>query len=141
MNMKKLITILFLIPFLANAQIELSEDYSFTKDKKLHTYIASGGSALVYTGVYVKTKDAGLAFRAGIIIPAFPIIIWEGVRMFSGKEISLGDMGYGLGSAFVTSGLMYIGTKLLEKRKQKKMDKLLDVSFLPDLKNEPLVKK
>ena len=121
--MKKLILILFLIPSILNAQIELSEDYSFKKDKKIHTVTANVASAGIYLGVYFKTGDAGLAFRATWMSVTGGSLLWEMKGMIQGKEISLGDISYGIGTALGTSALMYCGTKVLEKWKVKRTKK------------------
>jgi len=123
--MKKLIIILFMFSFVANGQKTVrtwqpSEDWSFQTDKKLHVYVAAGTSAAIFTTTYLVTKDEALAFRAGIIITAFPIIAWEGLGFMTGKEISLADVSYGLGSAIVTSTLSYVVVKISRKVEAKR---------------------
>lgn len=118
--MKKLITILIFIPFWANAQIELSESYAFKQDKAYHVLAGTGISAGTYLLVYHKTKDEGLAFRAAWMSSAFAAIGKEGFDMMNGKQISLADMSYTIAGGLITSGLMYVGTKIIKKRKQRK---------------------
>lgn len=147
--MRKLIIILllFLFTFSLNAQVkrtwQLSESYAFTKDKKLHVEVAAVASVGVYTATYWKTKDAGLAFRASWMSTCFGSMLWEGAGMLAGKEVSLGDIGYSTLSAVGTAGIMYLGTKLSEKwkqkRHQKKKDKLIE--FLKEQDQFPLVEK
>ena len=122
--MKKLLTILFLFSFWVNAQIQLNESYAFKPDKAKHAIISSVMSATIYPLVYHKTKDEGLAFRAAIILPVFPIIAKEAFDGFTGGEISLSDISYGLTSSLITSTTIYGLKKWRKKIKQKKIKKL-----------------
>ena len=118
--MKKLIIILLLIPFCLTAQIQLSESYAFAPDKAKHLIVGSGTSVVVYSLVYHKTKNEGLAFRAGWMSSAFAGLGKEVIDMAQGKEMSLADFSYTLTGGLISSGLMYAGTKIIKKRKQRK---------------------
>lgn len=119
--MKKLTIVLFLLLFnlSGNAQIEWTDDYSFTKDKKWHTGVSAVESVGIFTVTYCKTKDEDVAFMAGFIIPSITGIAWEGLWFMTGKEISLSDMTYNTISALGTSTLMYCGIKLGKRIKRK----------------------
>ena len=105
--MKKLIIILLLIPFSLTAQIELSESYAFKQDKAKHLIVGSGMSIMTYSLVYHKTKDEGLAFRAGWMSSAFAGLGKEVIDMTQGKEMSLADMSYTIAGGLISSGWMY----------------------------------
>lgn len=140
-----IITIFFMFAFLANAQIELAHDYTFKEDKKLHVKVAAGISASVYTIAYLKTKEARGSFRAACMFPLLPIIGKEFFDVMGGGEFSMSDIVYGEVSALFTSAAMYAITELTEeivkKRKAKKIKQRFNVSFLPVLSDEPLIKK
>ena len=119
--MKKLIIILF-IPFALNAQIrtfQAQESFAFTEDKKLHTFVAFGMTAGIYTGAYLKTKntEAALGYAIG-----FPFVLCLGKEV-ADRHFNIADLGYGLGSIAVTVLISHGITKWIEKRKAKKIKK------------------
>ncbi len=138
--MKKLIILMF-IPFWANAQIELSESYAFEKDKALHFGVGFVEGAVAFPLIYNKTGDEAFALRASWLGINFLSLSWEIRGMMMGKPMSLADIFYAnVGWAF-GAGLTHLVIKGVEKIKQNKMDKLLDVSFLPVLSDEPFIRK
>lgn len=118
--MKKLTLILFLIPFALSAQIELSDDYSLTKDKFDHIFTCKAISAGVFTGVYAKTEDAELSFNASWIAAFLASLGKEMGDLAAAENFSLSDFLYGTGSGVVTAGIIYGAVKLVEHRKEKK---------------------
>jgi len=140
--MKKLITILFLFAFTVNAQFQLSEDWSFKKDKQYHVYAGTGIAGLTFLGVYKNTSDAEWARHVSIFVGISAGFGKEFLDGINGKEIMLSDLGYTSVASIATGWLFYGGTKLIEKRKQKKVKKLLkfeDTSW--SLENEFINKK
>ncbi len=135
-NIKKLITILFLFAFTINAQIELSEDWSFKTDKKLH---AISGVVIAIPSYYLM-QNAGYDYKicrnAAWMFPTFATLGKEFMDGMQGKEISLSDMSYTICSALITT---FVITRIY-KRRQKKLRKRFDISFAPNLRDEPLVK-
>lgn len=129
--MKKLITILFLFTFSLNAQIQLSEDYSFKRDKQYHVLAGAAISGTVFTIVYSKTKDESLAMRAGWMSACTAGLIKEFTGAMAGKEISIADMVYTTLSGVAVA---YIAKGIVKHRKKKK--ELLD--FEHSLIDEPL---
>jgi len=75
---KKLITIILLIPICLNAQIEFADDYSFQTDKKIHVGTAIVISGSVFMAVNKKTNDVDLAFNASWMASGFAALIKEG---------------------------------------------------------------
>lgn len=126
--MKELITILFMFSFILNAQIELSESYAFTKDKKWHTGVGVAEGSLVYSLVYNKTGDASAAFRTGFIGINFLSISKEIGDMIIGKPMSLADILYANIGWFIGSSITHLTIKGIEKRKAKKIKQGFDVS-------------
>ena len=141
--MKNITIILLLIPFWSNcvitAQIELSESYAFAPDKTKHLIVGSGTSIVVYSLVYHKTKNEGLAFRAGWMSSAFAGLGKEVIDMTQGKEMSLSDMSYTIAGGLASSSLMYGITKWRQKRQKKKLEQLKKRLELDG--NWPLIEK
>lgn len=126
--MKKLITILLIfIAIYCNAQIELSESYAPRKDKLLHAGVGVAEGAVVYSLVYSKTNDARGAFRVSLIGINFLALGKEVIDMSMGKPMSLADILYANIGCLIGSGITYLTIKGIEKRKQKKLNKLLDI--------------
>ncbi len=121
--MKKLILLLFLIPFWANAQ--MSESYAFKQDKAYHVLAGTGISAGTFILVNKKTNDIDLAFRAAWMSTAFAALGKEMYDGVNGKQISLADMSYTIGSGILTAYLMKGITKIRDNRKRKKLNKKL----------------
>ncbi len=125
--------------FALQAQIELSEDWSFKPDKGKHMVGGSVVSAATFSIVYHKTKDTNLAFRAGWMSSAFAAIGKEGFDFMEGKEVSLADMGYTIIGGVFSSSVMYFITKGIEKRKQnKKIRNIENITW--SLENEIFIK-
>ena len=122
-RLKNLITILILIPFWANAQIQFSENFSFKKDKVYHVLAGSGISAGTFILVNRKTNDIDLAFRAAWMSSAFAALGKEIYDGLNGKEISFADMSYTIASGILTAYAFKVITK---RRKRKKLKKLND---------------
>lgn len=124
--MKKLITILFLLfSFWANAQIQSTEDWSFKPDKGLH---ALGGVVIAipsYYLMYNATNDFEVSRNAAWMIPAFCALGKEFADGVQGKEISLADMSYTIGSALITT---FIITRI-QKRRKRKWDAKFNIEF------------
>lgn len=116
--MKRSITILLLAFTLSlSAQVQLAEDWSFKKDKGLHTLVGGVGSAGVNLLVFKETRDIKLARRAGIHAIVYASIAWEMRGGIIGKPISFADVTYGVGSAILFSYLTSWGiNKILDKR-------------------------
>ena len=68
-------------------------------------------------------------------------LLWEIKGMAAGKPMSLSDMTYTTASGIATAWLMYGVTYWQFKRKVNKYKQRFDVSFLPILSDEPLIKK
>ena len=134
--MKKLITILFLFAYMQiNAQFQLSENFSFRKDKQYHAIAGAAISATTFHLIYKKTNDAEWARHVAIFVglgAGFGKEFYDGI---TGGEISLSDLSYTSFSAIATSWLMYGGTKIIQKRKQKKVKKANE-KILYSLENE-----
>ena len=124
--MEKLI-ILFLIPFWTNAQIELSESYAFKQDKVYHILAGTGISAGTFILVNRKTNDIDLAFRAAWMSSAFAALGKEVYDCSQGKEISLADMSYTIGSGLLTAYAFKIITKRRQKKRMKKFNDFWDL--------------
>ncbi len=120
--MKKVITILFLFAFIANAQIQLSEDYSFKQDKAYHVLAGTGISAGTFILVNHKTNDVDLAFRAAWMSSAFAALGKEMYDGVNGKQISLADMSYTIASGLLTAFTMRIITKHRHKKRVLKFE-------------------
>ena len=120
---KKLITILFMFSFVLNAQtirtFQSQESFAFTPDKEKHVYIASGITAGIYIGAYLKTKntEAALGYAIGI-----PFVLCLGKEV-ADRHFNIADLGYGLGSVAVTVLISHGITKWIEKREAKKIKK------------------
>ena len=138
--MKKLIIILFMFAFLAKAQIELSESYAFTTDKQLHTGVGAVEGVLVYWRVYNKTGDVAFAFCVSGLGINFLAGAKEIADMTMGKPMSLADILYANIGWAIGAGATHFIIKGIEKRKAKKIKQRFDISFLPILKDEPLIK-
>ena len=127
--MKKLIIILFLFAFNVNAQFQLSEDWSFKQDKQYHTIAGVAISTATYVIVYKNSQDAEWARHVSIFVvltATFGKEFWDGIN---GREISLADLGYTAASSIATSWLIYGGHKLIQKHKQKKVEKQFQPCF------------
>lgn len=135
--MKKLITILFLFSFSLQAQIQLSENYSFKPDKGLHAIGGAATSLTLFSVVYHKTNDPNLAFRAGWMSSAFVAMGKEGFDFMSGKEISLADMTYTIASGILTS---FIYKKIVTRKKETIQDQLIKEDPIFALDNEIFIK-
>ena len=118
--MKNLIIILFLIPFSLNAQIELSEDYSFKPDKQKHAFYGAVFSGTVFTIVYSKTKDESLAMRAGWMSACMAGLTKEMFDGMQGKEVSLSDLLYTTLSGVAVGYIAKVIVKVKNKRTQSK---------------------
>lgn len=125
--MKKLILILFMLPIFATAQLEFSDNFAFAKDKKDHLKTASAIEALIYGFTYKKTKDARGSFRAACIFSQAPIWGKEVIDVLMGGEFSFSDIVYGEAGVFFTGAVLYGATRLLEKRKAKKIKEKYDI--------------
>lgn len=119
--MKKLITILFLIPFCLTAQ----EYWQFKTDKKLHALSGVVISIPSYYLMYNATNDHEVSRNAAWMFPAFAALGKEVFDGMQGKEISFSDMSYTIGSALITS---FVITRI-RKRRQKKWDKRFEIEF------------
>lgn len=128
--MKKLITIFIFIPFWVNAQIELSESYAFKQDKVYHVLVGTGISAGTFILVNHKTNDIDLAFRAAWMSSAFAALGKEVCDGMNGKQISLADMSYTIGSGLLTA---YAFKIIAKRRNKKRIEKFNDFW---DLDNE-----
>jgi len=117
--MKKTIIILFFIPLLLNAQ-ELSDDYSFKKDKFNHALFCNITSAGVFVGVYAKTGDAEVSLNASWMSGFFASLFKEMGDLATKENMSLSDITYGTASSVGTAFLFYSTVKLIEHRKEKK---------------------
>ncbi len=136
--MKKLITILFLFAFTINAQIQLSEDYSFKQDKAYHVLAGTGISAGTFILVNRKTNDIDLAFRAAWMSSAFAALGKEIIDCSQGKELSLSDMSYTIGSGLLTACAFKIITKHRKKKRALKFESniwSLDNEFINERSN------
>jgi hypothetical protein len=123
--MKKLIIILLLIPILANAQMQLSEDWSFKADKVKHGIAGVVIAIPSYYLMYNYTGDHEVSRNAAWMIPAFAALGKEFTDGMQGKEISLADAGYTIFSGLVTAWVC----KGIAKRKQRKWEKKFDIEF------------
>lgn len=118
--MKKLITLLLLaFTFSLNAQIQLSEDYSFDKSAKLHSISGTVISGTTFILVYRKTNDEALAKRAGIIAGVSAGMMKEMGDFMMGKEIMLSDLLYTSLFSIATSLTMQGIVKHKKKKRQK----------------------
>ena len=125
--MKKLITIFFMFAFWANAQIQLSEDYSFKKDKAYHVLAGTGISSGTFILFHNKTNDIDLSFRAAWMSSAFASLGKEIYDCSQGKELSLSDMSYTIASGLLTAYAFKIITKRREKKRIKKFNDFWDL--------------
>ncbi len=123
--MKKLIIILLLIPFTLNAQ--MSESYAFKQDKQLHTIVGIGSSALVFSLVNRKTNDIDLSFRAAWMSSAFLALGKEMYDCSQGREVSLSDMTYTIGSGLLTAYVFKCVKKHRRKKKLKRLNEFWDL--------------
>jgi hypothetical protein len=124
---KRIITILLLTPFWANAQIELSESYAFKQDKVYHVLAGTGISVGTFIFVNNKTNDIDLAFRAAWMSSAFAALGKEIYDCSQGKEVSLADMSYTIASGLLTAYAFKIITKHRRKKKIKKFNDFWDL--------------
>ena len=136
-KMKKLIFILLLIPICLNAQIQLSEDFSFKQDKVYHVLAGSGISAGTFILVNHKTNDIDLAFRAAWMSSAFAALGKEIYDGMNGKEISFADMSYTIASGILTAYAFKIITKRKRKKRIKEFNDFwsLDNEFINERSN------
>ena len=121
--MKKLTIILFLFAFNVNAQFQLSEDWSFKTDKQYHAIAGVAISTGTYMLVYKNTKDAEWARHVAIFVGITAGFGKEFLDGMGGAEISLSDLTYTSVSVIATSWLIYGGHKLIQKHRQKKIEK------------------
>jgi len=141
--MKKLITIVLLaFAFTVNAQFQLSEDYSFKKDKVWHSIGGTVISATTFTLVYKKTGNEAFAKRAGIFAGVGAGFIKEFFDGMSGGEIMLSDLLYtsvfSIGTGLTLQGIVKRKKKRLKKRNKKLLETDEDISW--SLDNEFLEK-
>jgi len=142
-NMKKLITIILLaFTFTVNSQFQLSEDYSFKRDKQWH---AIGGTVITtttFTLVYKKTGDEAFAKRAGIFAGVGAGFFKEMFDGMSGGEIMLSDLFYtsifSIGTGLTLQGIVKRKKKRVKKRNKKLLETDEDISW--DLDNKFLKK-
>jgi len=125
--MKKLTVItsvLFLFAFSLQAQIELSEDYSFQTDKQYHVIAGGLISGTVFTVVCSKTKDESLAMRAGWMSACMAGLTKEMFDGIQGKEVSISDLLYttlsGIAVGYLAKGIV----KVKKKRQAKKNEQI-----------------
>lgn len=139
--MKKLIIIAFLFTLTVNAQIQLAEDYSFKRDKQYHAIAGTVISATMFTIVYNKTGDVCLANRAGWMSACTAGFLKEFADGVMGKEMMLGDMLYttvfGIATSYTFKGIV----RIRENKRAKKIKERFDISFVPVLRDSPLIKK
>ena len=137
--MKKFITILFMFSFLANAQrtLQPTESYAFTTDKQLHTLVGGVSSAGMFLFASSKGADEEEALIASCV---FPSLLGLGKEWMDGYNFSLADWAYTSGSGIIVGFTMYGLKKWKNKRQAKKIKQRFDISFLPDLRDEPLIK-
>ncbi len=145
--MKKLIIILLFVPFVLNAQVKRTlqlsggESFAFEKDKQWHTFVGGVSGLAVFWPVYLKTRNENFAFRISLYVSVIESASWEAVNSFVyGKPFSIPDMLYTDVAAFITAFGSRSLIKGIKKVKAKKIKKKFDVSFLPNLKDEPLIK-
>ena len=129
--MKKLITILLLIPFWANAQ----KDWD-------HVIGGAVVSEVFFWPSYAASNDEDFSFRITCIFgvgmawakESFDVLVVEN------GEFSFKEAGISSGVIIVSAFLNRQICKGIKKRKAKKIEQRFDISFLPDLRNEPLLK-
>ena len=127
-----IIIIIFLFSFVLNAQtrtFQSNEDWSFKPDKAKHTFVGSGSSALVFIHVNRKTNDIDLAVRAAWMSSALLALGKEMYDGVNGKEVSLADMTYTIGSGVLTAYLMKSITRYRHKIRLKKLKKRYGIEF------------
>ncbi len=125
--MKKLIIILFLFTFSVNAQIQLSEDWSFKPDKAKHSIAGSviGGVSYISFGNNPNWGEKDIdtykyKYRAALIMVSFSAMGKEYLDVMMGKEISLADMSYTIFSGMATAWIFKrISIHRYKKRKAK----------------------
>jgi len=124
--MKKLITILFLFAFSLQAQIQLSEDYSFAPDKQKHAIVGIGLNAASFALIYNKTGDEALSKRGSIIFVVAISMFKEIGDHLQGGEISIADMLYTNAFSIATS----VTLEQIVKHRKRKRNK--NITFVDD---------
>lgn len=130
--MIKLITILFLFAFSLSAQIQLSEDWSFKSDKIYHSIggIVIGGISYLSIGNDPSWGEKNVEaykfkYRAAIIVVGFSALGKEYFDGMQGKEISLVDMSYTIGSGILTAWVF----KRISIHRYNKRQRRFDIEF------------
>lgn len=133
--MKKLATILFLIPIFAIGQVQPTEDWSFKTDKKLHSLVGGATSAGSFLFVLSKGGNAEDALVASFVIPSLLALGKEVIDTYNG---SLADISYTIGSAIIVGGTMYIIKRRKNKKRAKKIKQRFDIDDNNFALNNPI---